>query len=1029
MTENGARPDEHAHAQHPYYFPPASYGAAREGYPPQPPIPQGYQGQGYQGHGYPPQGYPQPGSYPYPQGPVMPPYAPQSYAPPPPYHQAPPSYYPAPPSYRQAPPPSDYGYAPQPAPYAPPEPSAPVTMDDAVAQIAARMRALDTDPAETRPFVPSSPPPAQAPLHYGHGPDPYAPPQARQQPHYAPPLAPSYPPEPAYYAEPQRYAPGPDLSGLEGQIRNLTAQIETLRQPMPDFSGALQELRADLSEISNRLLEAMPRRAIDALEAEIRRLAERIDISRAAGVDPDAIAGMERSLNDVREAIRSLKPAESLAGFEQAVRNLTERIDQAAGQYQDPASLQQLESSIVALRGIVANVASNDTLAGLSEEIKGLSARVERAAATSRGVDSDLLQSIEQRIANLPVLGAIERGFAEIKARFDQFPMAAPQTVIDPTPAVDHLKRDLVRTQDSLEAVHSTLGHLVDRLAMIEGGIREARFAAEAPPPMPIPAAMPAEIPMPTAKRQAPTTDLPLQPAEAPHIAPPLAPPAPPPAARPAAAKAAAPDSPKPDIRSVLEALRSQVEPPPAAAPVQPRPAAPAMRERDPIDPNLPPDFPLEPGSGTPRARPAASAAERIAASEAALGNAKPGGANHPGQTNFIAAARRAAQAAAAAAPEAPAPDETAQKPAQSISRKVRSLFVGASAILLVAASARIAVDMLDPGNQSVAEVTAPAPETADISEPRTPAPVLAAPAILPPKPDLFAAPPSGVIERPRAAAQRPAAPIPATPATESAPTGSIADANKRSVSETASNLSRGPLPPLPDKLPVALRNAASKGQPAAEFEVGIRQIEGRGVAQNTEAGLRWLERAAESGLAPAHFRIAGLHEKGIGVKKNLAVARRHYVTAAEKGNAKAMHNLAVLYAEGIDGKPDYKTAAEWFRRAAEYGVADSQYNLAILYARGIGVDQNLLESYKWFALAALQGDNDAAKKRDDVGAKLDAGSLTAARSAVQSFTAQSQPDDAVSVAAPPGGWDRPAADSAPAKKPRAGSVMKVTAS
>ena len=76
---------------------------------------------------------------------------------------------------------------------------------------------------------------------------------------------------------------------------------------------------------------------------------------------------------------------------------------------------------------------------------------------------------------------------------------------------------------------------------------------------------------------------------------------------------------------------------------------------------------------------------------------------------------------------------------------------------------------------------------------------------------------------------------------------------------------------------------------------------------------------------------------------------------------------MAVLYAEGIDGKPDYKTAAEWFRRAADYGVADSQYNLAILYARGIGVDQNILESYKWLALAALQGDNDAAKKRDEI--------------------------------------------------------------
>ena len=1019
MTESGARPDEPSAAPNPNYFPRSSYGTAAQ-YAPPPQAPQPYQPQAYPGQGYPPQA--QAPQYYAPQG-----YPPQAYAPqgypqsypaqgypaqgyaaqghyPPPHHQAPASYHPASPGYG-------------PAPYAPPEPlqreqpaqqvpaQMPANVDDAVAQIAARMRALDTDPAAAEP---SQPPLAHPPSNYGPD-ESYAPPQAPQQ-HYAPPLAPAHPDQPAY-AGPQRHAPGPDLSGLESQIRNLTAQIETLRQPVPDFSGALQELRADLSEISSRLLEAMPRRAIEALEAEVRRLAERIDFSRAAGVDPDAIAGMERSLTDVREAIRSLKPAESLAGFEQAIRNLSERLDQSAGTYQDPASLQQLESSIVALRGIVANVASNDTLAGLSEEIRGLSAKVERVAATSRGFDSDMLQTLEQRIAALPVLGAIERGFADLKARFDQIPVTAHQPVIDPTPAVDHLKRDLLRTQDSLEAVHSTLGHLVDRLAMIEGGIREARFAAEAPMPMPAPA-MPAP-----AERRMPKAELPQMPADMPRASAPGDAPQP---SSPAMPRPAA--EPRP---AAANAPKSTSTAAPMPQPAQSKPAPASMRERQAIDPSLPPDFPLEPGSGTPRVRPPASAAERIAASEAALGAAKPAGANHPGQTNFIAAARRAAQAAAAAAPEISAerPDEAAEDSGKSISRKVRALFVGASALILIAASARVAIDLFDTGTPPVTELSEPAEDAQPQQQSR---PLAAAPVMMPSKPDIFAVPPSGVIERPTAALQQPVS-APAAPDA----TGSIGPAGPLTnpVVQPAPPLARGPMPPLPDKLPAALRNAAVKGQPAAEFEIGIRLIEGRGVAKNTDAGLRWLERAAEAGLAPAHFRIAGLYEKGLGVKKNLSIARRHYIAAAEKGNAKAMHNMAVLYAEGIDGKADYKTAAEWFRRAADYGVADSQYNLAILHARGIGVDQNILESYKWLALAALQGDNDAAKKRDEIGSKLDAASLAAARKAVQSFTPQPQPDDAVTVTAPPGGWDRPTAESAPGKKPRAGSVVKVTAS
>ncbi len=58
---------------------------------------------------------------------------------------------------------------------------------------------------------------------------------------------------------------------------------------------------------------------------------------------------------------------------------------------------------------------------------------------------------------------------------------------------VDMVKRELSdirfgqsetdrRTQDSLETVHSTLGHVVDRLAMIEGDLRAVRSAPVAAP-------------------------------------------------------------------------------------------------------------------------------------------------------------------------------------------------------------------------------------------------------------------------------------------------------------------------------------------------------------------------------------------------------------------------------------------------------------------------------------------------------------------------------------------------------------------
>jgi localization factor PodJL len=231
------------------------------------------------------------------------------------------------------------------------------------------------------------------------------------------------------------------------------------------------------------------------------------------------------------------------------------------------------------------------------------------------------------------------------------------------------------------------------------------------------------------------------------------------------------------------------------------------------------------------------------------------------------------------------------------------------------------------------------------------------------------------------------------------------------------------------DQLPAAiggmrLRSAATAGDAAAAYEVGLRFAEGRGVPADTGEAARWFERAAAKGLAPAQFRYGSLLEKGQGVKKDIAQARRLYLAAAAAGNAKAMHNLAVLYAEGVDGKPDYNVAAQWFHKAAMRGIPDSQFNLGVLYARGLGVTANMAESYKWFALAAIKGDKEAVKKRDEIASRLDAQALAGAQSAVKGFVAETQPDSAINVPAPQGGWDNASTAPAHAKPRTAGPLV-----
>jgi localization factor PodJL len=691
----------------------------------------------------------------------------------------------------------------------------------------------------------------------------------------------------------------------------------------------------------------------------------------------------------------------------------------------------------------------------LEAVIKGLVDKIERVQLT-RG-DHAALGHLEDRIAKLVEkldasdarlnhLETIERGLAELLIHLEhhRVPNLAPAGF--PPAEVEELTRDVAdlrhtgkKTQESLELVHGTLGHVVDRLAMIETDMRskpaqpaERRYAVEtiSAAPTDCAPANPA-APKKTAETAVEKT-----------------------AERPAEKPGSPPSTPFAEGPQTIELTLREPSKPDQVPNIG----------RRPIDSSLPPDHPLEPGSSGSRRSHPGSPADRIAASESALVGIKPSVNPEPGGTsNFIAAARRAAQAAGrdpSVQSGASGPREIASAAGKLASRvgKLRALIAGTSAIVIVLGGLQIARTFLSSPQGTEADsqdgrsqVVVAAPAAVDGAVPPLSEPV--SPSLVSPKPassesatgrqssafpDGAGSPFPGFdimippeIERQASGATnlQPARSAPAAPEREI--TGSIsasaasvatkptaAPASAASTPSTPAQPSGAALAPVSDRLPAAfgssLRAAAAKGDAAAQFEIASRYAEGREVAQNLTEAVEWYERAAKQGLVPAQFRLGGLYEKGLGVKKNPETARRYYLAAGEAGNAKALHNLAVLYAEGIDGKPDYPTAAKWFRKAADYGIADSQYNLAILYARGIGVEQNLAEAYKWFALAARDGDADSAKKRDELGARLDRHSLTATAQAVQSWAPQRQPDAAVEVTPPPGGWDQAASSSSP---------------
>jgi localization factor PodJL len=281
----------------------------------------------------------------------------------------------APPHHRQAQPAQYAAPSYAPATHAPPA-SLTHRLDNAVAEIAARRRALNSEPAAPA----FAPPPRPAPPMVA-------------SPAIAPVFAPMQEPPPAIVRAPM---PAQDLSGLEEQLRQITDRIDTLRTP--GVEEAIHALRGELAGISSSLNEAMPRQAIDHLEHQLQSLTARIAEGREAGVDGHALANIEHGLAEVRDVLYRLTPAENLAGFGEAIHGLDQKIDYIVAQ-KDPATLQQLEESISTLRQVAEHIASNDAVSRVASDVAMLSEKIDRLAYAGSG--GDALSGLEQRISAL----------------------------------------------------------------------------------------------------------------------------------------------------------------------------------------------------------------------------------------------------------------------------------------------------------------------------------------------------------------------------------------------------------------------------------------------------------------------------------------------------------------------------------------------------------------------------------------------------------------------------------------------------
>lgn len=914
---------------------------------------------------------------------------------------------------------------------------------------------------------------------------------------------------------------------IEKRIASLAQQIEEVAQDRPG-SQVIDQLNMLSSRVDDLAGRAnLPERAMERLGKQIALIADKIDRAPAM---PDAeyiFQGLEQRF-DVLSGMMERRQGDAIEqgnmlfrDLERRLDEVADRLDQRTSQVDSAGIMDAIDARFTALAKRIEtrapDPAGEAAIRGLESRLEDISSRLDSSAAQVAGIDPALIRSLEAQVAGLsahlskpgtplpefedisPRLNEIEKSLAGTRDSILTAAREAAENAVHSlagssanTAAVSGLAQDLKtlealtrrsdeRNSRTFEAIHDTLLKIVDRLGSLETseptdavsellnappepdswrGGRRSKLAVRAAPSMDIDQPLPLTGDMAELESRAAAImrnePNPRTPAEA--------------AAAAAMAALGSDKLPEQDEQAggrksmfggLARAFKSKKE-----ADIPPLPGSepgveiPSVDLDEPLDPKLA-NRPLEPGSGAPDLNAIMKRVRDERGTAAKTGDA--GAAN----SDFIAAARRAAQAAAAEA-EVLKRQSTKSGPVKALrigdllKKRRKPLLMGTTAILLAISGQQLGKaffsDPVEMASNDAAPIVAAQPvettSTGTTSEPKTAAQIAdqdseparavrqAEPSASQTKDDMTAqtvlgapanaeTPMDSVSEEPVPA---PTAPAPMASAASADPMAATPEATApASAQPTAADIKpmatapattptaqdmTGTVPPanasttpaiakidIPaDAGPAALRDAAADGDARALFEIGSRYAESRGVKEDMAAAAKWYEKSAELGFAPAEYRIGNFYEKGIGVARDVKKSKTWYQLAAEQGNASAMHNLAVLFAMAADGVTDNESAAKWFQAAADLGVKDSQFNLGILAAKGVGMKQNLEESYKWFALVAKTGDKDAAAKRDEIANALRPEQLERARAAAELWKAKPL-DPAANSADIPESW------------------------
>ena len=221
-------------------------------------------------------------------------------------------------------------------------------------------------------------------------------------------------------------APKKAIEAIEEQLRQLTGQVEAARLSAP--ADHIELLRADIAEIGRSLAEAKPQ-AIAAIEQQVRDVTDEV-----ANLQPltDEIADvLRREFAEIGTAIRKSMPQSAGPSLGEQMRLLAEEMTRLSPPVRAEEIAEALRKDLGEIAETLKNAMPAGALAALEEEVRALGARVEANRASLQ--DHPVVADIEEAS---PICATVSRSWrrsATSRASPKRCARSPPRPIPSPT--------------------------------------------------------------------------------------------------------------------------------------------------------------------------------------------------------------------------------------------------------------------------------------------------------------------------------------------------------------------------------------------------------------------------------------------------------------------------------------------------------------------------------------------------------------------------------------------------------------------